>query len=271
MNDIFSFKRFFYLLKKQLFEKRLFLLGFSAIVVFLEISIYYLVGNVNQAAAILQLLSLFVLLIISPTILISFMMNSLSDKKSSIMALLLPVSFFEKWLMIFVLTFLIYLPVHLLILKFIDYNFVNYYRELIIQSKKFSVEYIDNTWAYLSFRINGGASLLANSMIFSIYCSGIFLLGILYFKNLSYFKTAIVLILALTFVLYGGNYITETIIGENSKLQFTDFGAWIQVQPSPFLIQGKMASSVVLTWFAKLVLPVSLWLIAILRFREKEI
>ena len=271
MNDIFSFRRFYYLLKKQLFEKRLFLLGFSVIVIFLEISIYYLVGKGNQSAALLQLLSLFVLLIISPTILISFMMNSLSDKKSSIMALLLPVSFFEKWLMIFMITFLIFLPAHLLILKFVDYNFVNHYKELAKQSKNYSNAFIDNSWTYLSFKLNGGASLVANSLIFSIYCSGIFLLGILYFKNLSYFKTAAVLILALTFVLFGGNYITETIIGENSKLQFNDFGAWIQVQPRPFLIQGKMISSVVLTWFVKLVLPVSLWLIAIVRFREKEI
>ncbi len=271
MNDIFSFRRFYYLLKKQLFEKRLFLLGFSTIVIFLEISIYYLVGSINQPAAQLQLPSLFVLLIISPTILISFLLNSLSDKKSSIMDLLLPVSFFEKWLMVFVITFLIFIPIHLLILKFVDYNFVNYYRELAKQSKNYGIEFIDNTWTYLSFRFNGGANVVGNYLLFSVYCSGIFLLGNLYFRNLSYFKTALVLILALTFVLYGGNYITESIIGENSKLQFNDFGAWIQVQPSPFLIQGKMASSVVLTWFAKLVLPLALWLIAILRFREKEI
>jgi hypothetical protein len=270
MNDIFSFRRFYYLLKKQIIEKRLFLLGISTIVIFLEISIYYLNGNIYQVSGNLQYLSLFVLLILSPTILISFILNSFSDIKTSIGALLLPVSFFEKWLMIFAIVFLTFVPSHLLILKFIDYSFVNHYKELAIESKQFTAKRIHDSWPYISYVFNGN-SYFSYYLMFSVYCSGIFLLGTLYFKNLSYFKTALVLILVLTFVLYGGNYITETIIGENSKLQFDDFGAWIQVQPRPFLIQGKMTSSVVLTWYAKLVLPLALWLIAILRFREKEI
>lgn len=271
MNDIFSFRRFLNLLRKQLFEKRLFLLGFSAIVIFLEISIYYLNGNIYQLSAQLQFLSLFVLLIISPTILISFVLNSFSDKKTSIGTLLLPVSFFEKWLTIFAIIFLIFIPSHLLILKLIDYGFVNHYKELAIQSKNFTIERLNNSWTYLSFRINEGASLLGNYLLFSVYISGIFLLGTLYFKSLSYFKTALVLIFLLTFVVYSSNYLTKTIIGENSNLQFNDFGAWIHVQPRPFLIQGKLLSSVVLTWFVKLILPLSIWLIAILRFKEKEI
>ena len=270
MNDIFSFRRFYYFLKKQIFEKRLFLLGISAIVIFLEISIYYLNGNIYQVSGNLQYLSLFILLILSPTILISFILNSFSDIKTSIGTLLLPVSFFEKWLMIFAIVFLIFVPSHLLILKFIDYCFVNHYKELAIESKQFTAKRIRDSWPYISYVFNGN-SFFSLYLIFSVYFSGIFLLGALYFKRLSYFKTALVLILVLIFVLYGGNYITKTIIGESSRLQFNDFGAWVHVQPRPFLIQGKMTSSVVLTWFAKLVLPLSLWLIAIVRFKEKEI
>jgi len=270
MNDIFSFRRFLNLLWKQLFEKRLFLLGFGVIVIFIEILIYFLTVDINQGSIQLQFLCLFLLLIISPTILVSLILNNFSDKKTSIVELLIPVSFFEKWLMIFIITFVIYLPSHLLILKLIDYSFVNQYRELAIQVKNFSSERVNDRWPYLSFALNGG-SHFANYLLISIYLSGIFLLGTLYFKNLSYFKTALVVILLLTLLVYTCNYLTRTIIGESCHLQFNDFGAWINVQPRPFIIRGTSFTGAILTWFTKLILPVCIWLIAILRFREKEI
>jgi hypothetical protein len=269
MKELFDFKRYMSLLKKILFENRVFLFGYSFIVIFLEVMIYFLNGNIYQQTTQLGIFSLFIILVLSPTVLVDFLMNDYSDKNKRIANIMVPVSRFENWLVIFTICYLIFLPIHIMILKFLDTVFIDYYRDLALQSKDFSLSQIEEKIKYLSFYKDYNVGILF--FVMSFYSTSIFLIGSLTFNRLSYFKTAFIFVLLYFSILYATKYITDYLIGSSVTLNFPSFDAIVNLSSDPIYVKNSAFLAFIIKWLLAAVIPIVLWLVALLRFKEKEI
>jgi hypothetical protein len=271
MNDIFSFKRFWYLLIKEIFEKRVFLLGMVGVTSIVFLLIYVSIDEDTEILQ-LQIISLFLGIIMGSTILVSYLLGSFSEKKLAVRFFVLPSSFFERWFCVILVTFFIYVPLILSILYFIDFYYINELREMALAKKKFSSSFIENKYRFIDLIINLKSDTGKGLLIVLSILTSAFTLGALYFNKLSYYKTALLIFLVFLFFVYGQNIITSYIVGEDIVLNIVDYGGaffTLKDAGSTFLKSSENISFL-LNNFVRIIFPLGLWLIALLRFKEKE-
>lgn len=273
MNDIFDFSRFSYLLKKVIFERKMLLIG-----LFLLVTVYvffvYSGGNGYTNSMMLQHFSLLVGIIFSPTILIGIILNYFSGKKSSVTFLTLPVSFFEKWLMVMVITFFIYVPLVIASIVIIDYYYVSKFRELALHELNMPLSVINQDLKYLSFDFHNQAFHLGLYIRSVFIISGLSLLGSLFFAKFSYVKFIIFVIVFFFGVITFQRFLFEIVIEKGTIGNMTDLArATIpsKVSSQPYFVQAESGIHTLVNGFMNFVFPVAIWLIALLRFKEKEI
>lgn len=272
MNDIFSFRRFWFFAIKEVFEKRIFLLGILGVTIIIFFLTYFS-GSENSDTIQHQHISLFLGIILGPAILVSFLLGSFSKKNGSIQFLTLPVSFFERWLVLILITFVIYIPTVLFFLYFIDYYFVSHFRELALVKNQIPAEIIDSKFKYIGFNFNPSNGIFKGYFLALSMLTGFFALGALYFKNLSFYKTALIVFLLFVAIIFYRNIVTKFIIGENINTNINDFANAIVIlkDSNRIFIASSESISFAINNFVKIILPVCLWLIALVGFKEKEI
>jgi hypothetical protein len=272
MNDIFSFKRFWFFAIKEFFEKRLLLMGFLCVTIIIFL-LTYSSGSENSEAIQYQHISLFLGMILGPAILVSFLLGSFSKKNSSVQFLTLPVSFFERWLVLVLITFVIYIPTVIFFLYFIDYYFVSYFRELALEKKQIPADVLDTKFKYIGFILNPKSGVFKGYLLALSVLTGFFALGALYFKNLSFYKTSLVVFFLFVSIVFFRNNVTKFIIGENINTNINDFANAVVIlkDNNRIFIASSEGIAFAMNSFVKVILPVCLWLIALLGFKEKEI
>ncbi|MCP9770033.1 hypothetical protein EGI22_19190 [Lacihabitans sp. LS3-19] len=271
MNDIFSFRRFWYLLRKEFVEKRVFLLGIVGVTLIIFL-LAYVSADVDNEIMQYQHICLFLGIILGPAILVSYMLGGFSGKSKSIQYLTLPSSFFERWFLIFFITFFLYVPFVLLSLNFFDFYFVSDLRELALR-KQFSAEVIDSKFKFIDSIINLKNGVFKGYLLVLIILTGLFTLGGLFFKKLSFYKTALLIFLVFVFIIYFRNITTAYILGEKINSNINNFGNVTVVLKNAERVYVSSSENIsfLINNFVRIVLPLSLWLIAMLRFKEKEI
>ena len=273
MNNTFDIRRFGFLIKKIIYEKGLILGGSFVLLVVLMLLIYGTSSAVKQSS--LPQNACFGLGLISPTVFVSILLNHFSRKSSAVAYLTLPCSHFEKWLTIFMLTVFIYLPLFLLTFKLIDTVFLNHYREVAVTKFQYMNYQLESDLPYLKYTFQAVKGVMPFSGFMACFfgLSGATVLGTLYFNQKSYIKTALVLVGF--FIVFGflANTLFGIIIGESTSTGIFTFDKALVTNESKrqFSVEAPEAIKNLVKYFLLVFIPAALWLIGLVRLRDREL
>jgi hypothetical protein len=263
MNNIFSVPRFALLLKKTLLERPMQLLGLSALSLAVVFFTYVLVKSLvgfEQA----QVISYILGLVGGGCFLASFVFGYFSSNAMGASFLTLPASHFEKWLSAVLITGVFYVLLFLLFFRLIDTVFVSIYHHSLDVNGPFYKQLYEQVQL---FPYDGFVAV--KSAIMFVNFAGAMLVGCLYFNKVSFIKVAL-LIAAFWLGAYTVNLIIAKAMFQNVENAMPYFLVWINVDTQ----QGKVELPSNIMQMVKLliqyIIPLSLWLLAFLRLREKE-
>ncbi len=272
MSNTFDIRRFSFLFKKTIYERRLALIGFFVLLMVLILLIY---SQSRTGSSPLQYLSAVIGLVLGPSIIVNILLNNFSKKSEATSYLTLPCSHFEKWLVVFVITVFIYLPLFLALFKVIDTLYIDYYRELSVTKFNYTPKQLEDNLPYLKYSLDDSnnslpfLNFLSNFFLFG----GIALLGSLYFNQKSYIKTALVFLAFAVIGSFFNSIIYKTIIGETVSLNFSDFTNVTVINQDlkkfPLVVSASFSNFI--KFITLIFLPVALWIIGLVRFRDKEL
>lgn len=276
MNNTFNFRRFGLLLRKTIYEKGLVLGGTLVLVTVLIVFAYSSVQTARQSSFAQNMG--FVIGLFSVTVWVNILLNNFSKKSVAASYLTLPCSHFEKWLSVFVITVLVYLPLFLGVFKIIDTLFLDHYRELAISKFHYSAKQIEIDLPYLTY--NFIDKTLINRMPFSIFLAcffglgGIAVVGSLYFNQKSYIKSALVFLGLFVAFSFLGDLLFSFIIGEK-----TTTSGILNLTKAVVTTENKKAYPInateliknLIKYFMMIFIPAALWLIGLVRFGDKEL
>jgi len=263
MNDVFSWKRFFHLLKKALLERPVQTFGFTGLILALTLITYFIIRTQMGLAA-AQILTFIWGLTGGGAFLASMAFAYFSSNANGSSYLSLPASQFEKWLCAFIIAMILYPIVYLLFFRTVDATFVElYHRGLDPESPLYKREYDDvQVFSFV------GWQAIKVYPIFLILSSAA-QLGSLYFNKAPFIKTAL-WFCGICLGLFLINWLFAVIL----------FGKIDGAVPfrSVDILVGKEVGSVELPkiifvsvqralWYA---IPALFWILSLVRLREKE-
>lgn len=273
MNNIFNFRRFGLLLRKTIYEKGLVLGGTFVLLIAIMLFLYWQVKNINSSQ-VFQNLCLGVGLI-CPAFLVSFLLNNFSKKSNAASFLTLPCSHFEKWLSVFMIVVLIYLPLFLLTLKIIDTSFINHYREIAITKFHWDAKRIATSFPYIKYHFEDTEGQFPIDVFLSLYLilGSISILGSLYFNQKSLIKTAIACLVFAMIFSFLGRVMFELILGEKVSVSIFNLTKAIitNKDQTNFTISAQEPVKHFINSFMLIAIPFALWAISLVRFRDKEL
>jgi hypothetical protein len=268
MNNTFELKRFGLVFKKLLFERSLWIGGVFSLVVLLTWYVYAVTsGNTTNVQIVSQAESFTIGLVIGGVLLINTAFNYFSNQNEGYTYLLLPASFFEKWLSGLLLLTL-FVGCFLLFFRTLDTIYMANFRAQ-MPLKNYSPDEFKRVYdsaKAMPFRGNG----LSLTYTFFLTITGVTALSSLYF-NKAAVPRSLLLFFGFTVVVYLINAkIADAIFGTETCGHFPQIYLIsikktheVVVLPPPFW----SIYTVILDYF----LPTILWLIALVRMREKEI
>lgn len=273
MNNIFDFRRFGLLLRKTIYEKGLVLGGTFVLLIAIMLFLYWQVKNINSSQVYQNLC--FGIGFIYPAFLVSFLLNNFSKKSNAASYLALPCSHFEKWLSVFIIVVLIYLPLFLLTLKIIDTSFINHYREIAITKFHWDAKRIATSFPYIKYRFEDteGQFPIDIFLSLSLILGSISILGSLYFNQKSLIKTAIVCLGFILFFSFLGGVVFELILGEKVSVSIFNLTKAVITNKyqTSFTLFAQKPVKYFVNYFILIFIPFALWAISLVRFREKEL
>lgn len=263
MNNIFSFTRFGWLMKKTFSERPVQLLGFTVISMLVSLAVYIffkLTGDFEVA----QNASFMMGLIVGGSFLASMVFNYFSTNAAGASFLTLPASQLEKWLCGVVITGILYVGLFLLFFRLMDLSFIALYHKGLDPEKPFYQELYDAVQVY---PFNGATASPIFMMFFNF--AGTMLIGAFYFNRAPFIKTA----LALCVICFGGfllNILIANIFFKNVNSAFPYFFVWLEVgkETGRMEIEGSLHRAIMAVF--QYILPVILWGLAYLRLKEKQ-
>lgn len=273
MNNTFNFRRFGLLLRKTFHEKGLVLGGILVLSIAL-ITFSYSSSSTLRQSAFAQSMG-FTIGLFGVTIFVNILLNIFSKKSAAASYLSLPCSHFEKWLVVFVSTCLIFLPIFLILLKVIDTLFIDYYRELAVSKYHYSATQIETSLAYLAYTFEEKDNLSRMPFWFFLPAffglGGVAVVGSLYFNQKSYIKSALVFLGLAIVLVFSVSTLYGTVIGEKTAMMsFTK--AFITTQKEKhYTVNASESIQQIVKYFIMVFIPVVLWLIGLVRFSDKEI
>lgn len=259
MNNTFSFTRFFRLFAKHTREQWRTYLMSAAVLIGILIILFSLFAYSNNGAVPVkfQIVYFFIFLIFSGTIFTSMIFSELGDKKKAIPALTLPVSHFERFLVAWIYSFVIFQVVF--IACFFAVNSIT------VQIGNHN-PLIHNEVMQLDFKID---------VIFFLYVAfialhAVTLLGAIYFEKLHFVKTAFILFIFLAllslvnYIMIHGMFnsgVHPTAPFKNLNLDGNN--AYSQIHPNP------TADTIFIVMIY--VLTLLLWITAYFKLKEKQV
>jgi len=263
MNDTFNIKRFTWLCKKTIAERPIQNIGVTVLLLILSFILYVVAKKIFGFEP-AQNLTFFWGLVGGSCFLASFVFGYFSSNASGSSYLTLPVSFLEKWLCGILISGVFYLLIFLSFFHLMDVVFVAAYHKSLDPTSLFYKQQYESVY---TFDLNG----IIAWRVYPLYLvlTGSMLTGGLYFNKISFVKTGITICIVVLLI-FGLNWLIATFLFNNVN----DASPYDHVT----LLVGKEKGTLILP--AKIdnlfhtavafILPAILWLLPLLRLREKE-
>lgn len=263
MSDIFSLKRFGSLLKKTLLERPVQITGVVVLLLVLSFALYVIAKNIFGIHA-AQHMTFVWGLAGGGFFLASFVFGYFNSNASGSSYLTLPASFLEKWLCGILLAGVFYLTLFLLFFHLIDVIFVGLYHRSLDPNSLFYKQQYESVF---TFDMNG---ILAGKVYFMFATlTGAMLTGGLYFNKTAIVKTAIAICLFVG-ALLGINWLLGLMLFESIKEAGIFDHVTLAVGKAEGVVLLPPGTENFIRYSICYFLPAVLWLLPLLRLREKE-
>lgn len=263
MNDIFSIKRFWLLLKKTLVERPIQTAGVTVLLLILSFIFYVIVKKLAGFGP-AQNLTFVWGMAGGGCFLASLVFGYFGNNAIGSSYLTLPASYLEKWLCGILIVGILYPLIFLPFYHLVDAVFVEaYHKSLDPTSPIYKLQYE----SVYTFDLNGVISHKVYSLF--LLLTGSMLTGALYFNKIPFIKTGIAFCIAI-FAIYGLNWLIASVL-------FNDLS-----EAAPFhhviILVGKEKGTLILParlenyfFYAQAFgIPAIMWLLPLVRLREKE-
>ncbi len=263
MNNVFNLRRFSWLLRKNIMERPVQLLGLILLVIALEIMIYAFCKAVS-GFDLAQSASFVLGLTGGGCFLASFVYSHFATNASGSSYLTLPASAFEKWLCGVLITGIVYTAIFLLFYKIMDTVFISFYHKNLDPNGPFYKELYD---AVQPFQIGGFVASRTYIMFFNF--AGCMLIGTLYFNKSPFIKVAL-LVCGICFGAFLINLLMANMFFKDVNSAFPYFFVYVTEgnQTGRLELPAKTLRNLNIVF--EYILPSVLWLLALLRLKEKE-
>ena len=268
MNDIFNLHRFGLQFKKTLFEQPLQtfgLLGLAFIATFLLYHPY----NAKTLSISREPDTMFFILFLSGGSLVFFLFSQFSDNAKGYNYLMLPSSYLEKWLCGFITSCVLFFGIYLVFFRLFDsYQVTTFHRELLAKAKDYSPEMVQNYLQQVQVQAYDSPVFKTVFSLFFIM-TGVTALGSLYFNKNAFVKIFIVLMVSLWAYIYFNGVILEYFFKSIPISHTTSFDVVFLEKGGTIALPKAYRDIVDFVFYYGL--PTALWLIVLIRLREKEI
>ncbi|WP_300601282.1 hypothetical protein [Niabella sp.] len=263
MSDLFNAKRFALLLRKTIAEKPMQTIGVAALLLVLSVILYAIVKKMAGFDA-AQKITFFFGLAIGTPFLASFVFGYFNRNAIGCSYLTLPVSYVEKWLSGILIAGIFYPVIFLLVYHLTDVVFVSVYHSSLDPNSVFYKQQYERVYTFdlnniVAWRIYG----------FFLFYTGAMFVGGLYFNKTAFIKTAIV-VTVLFLLIMGMNWVMATLLFQHVQ----DAAPYNRVSLSIGKETGTLALPTrwqhIFYYGLAFVLPIGLWFLPLIRFREKE-
>jgi len=262
MNDILSLSRFGWLLRKIFLERTALVLG-SMLLCFVVTLVFYGMIMLLQGISEAQNDAFLIGLTLGGALMASVVFGYFNSNATGVSFLTLPASVLEKWLSGVVIIGL-YFFLFLVYFRLIDLAFVaQYHHNLNTHSPYYKLQYeLVNILRFTD------STATQNFMMFFNF-TGIMMLGALFFDKAAFIKTAMVIcsILVAGFLL---NLLIINLLIKNVQTAFPFSIVWLWVGKDRARLELSPENTDKVKIVFRFVLPAILWLLSLLRLKEKE-
>jgi hypothetical protein len=266
MNDIFDIKRFGLVFKKLIFEKSLNLIGSFVLVALFAWIVYHLNGDMSEGWRMAQVPSFLPSLVFGGIYWVSVGFNHFSDKTEGYGFLTLPASHLEKWLSVVVLTG-IFLVSFCLFFRVMDASYMSYFRTHLNPNMKNFKDFYDSAQVMPFWgNIKG---IMSETLAYFLVSTGIMAVGSVYFDKMALVKTMFIFACIILLCQFLNSNITSILFQNDINTHL--FWNNVSIKSTGEVIILPRNINQIKTTFFSNVLPIILWLIALVRLREKEI
>lgn len=265
MNDTFNFRRFGLLFKKTLLEQSIQTFGLLALA-FVATFLLYRPYNTNLIRFGDQEQTLHLVLFLGGGSLSFFMFNHYSENTKGYSHLLLPSSYFEKWLSGFTIC-LLFLGIYLAFFRLIDSTYVNAFFDELAHSKNAPRDTMVNFSKQLQI-LSYNTYSFQNSLALFFILTGATAVGSLYFNKNAFVKIFIAIMFLIWSYIFLNAMIAEYFF-QNILIVRNFFGGVYLINDGIVVLPQVYQN--ILTILFNYCLPIALWFIALIRLREKEI
>jgi hypothetical protein len=267
MNDILNLNRFSLLLKKTILERPVQIAGLMGFILcftfILYAAILYTIPFDYRPA---QNLSFIWGLVGGGTVLSSFVFGYFNTNASGSSYLTLPASALEKWLCGVLIAGVFFLIIFLGFFRLIDYSFVTAYHNGLDKHSPVYQRLYDQVYIY-PFTNN---NVVEKILVMWVNFAGAMLVGSLYFNRVAIVKVALV-VCGVLGIIYGLNLVLANIFFSNVDVAFPYYNVMIKVKSEVGTVSLPHTAMLVSDTFINYILPITLWLTAFIRLKEKEI
>ena len=263
MNNVFNIKRFGWLFRKTIMERPVQLLGLMLLVIAIDIMIYAFCRAVTDFE-VAQNASFILGLVGGGCFMASFVYSHFGSNASGSSFLTLPASTFEKWLCGVVITGVFYVLIYLLFFRLMDSIFIYMYHKDLNPNRPFYKEMYDSAQplSLLGFVANKTYMMFLNF-------AGFMLVGTLYFNKAPFIKVALI-VCAICFGSFLLNILLANMFFGHVNGAFPFYFVYINEHEQNARLELTTGTLKSISQVFEYVLPAILWLLALIRLKEKE-
>lgn len=265
MNEIFQLNRFYYLFKKLLYEKKGHFIGAFVLIFAFVMFLYNSSGNIRDGHFYNQAESFSIGLVICGGIWISISLNYFSPNEEGYSYLTLPASYFEKWLTV-VLTGVLFFIIYCIGFRIWDMAMTAYFKAHVDTHAYFYKKILPEI-KVMSFNMEDNI-YLSMPYLFFLNLTALVAVGGLYFNRLAWVKACLFAIGFFWVYIFIFNQAGVFLFSKEITSFFYIDG--IRIDGEKYIIYDEPYRTF-RTIFFYAILPILLWIIALVRMKEKEI
>lgn len=265
MNEIFQLNRFYYLFKKLLYEKKGHFIGAFVLVFAFVMFLYSSSGSIKEGRFYEPTEAFSIGLIICGSLWISISLNYFSPKEEGYSYLTLPASYFEKWLTV-VLTGILFFVIYCICFRIWDIAMTEYFKAHVDTQAKFYKKLLPEI-KVMSFNMKDSLYVKRTYLIF-LNTMALVAVGGLYFNRIAWVKACLFII--------GSFFVYSFIFNQAGAFLFSKeitsffYIDGIRIDGEKYITYDEPYRTF-RTIFFYAILPILLWIIALVRMKEKEI
>ena len=263
MNDVFSLRRFGWLMRK-IFLERIMQVAGTILLCFTVTFMVYAMTRLLQGVQVGQNGAFLVGLTLGGSLMASVVFNYFNNNAMGASFLTLPASLLEKWLSGILIVGVLYFLLFLAFFRLVDFAFVWQYHHSLDHHAPYYKEQYEavNLMSFTEFTAWGNYVMFLNF-------AGIMMLGSLFFNKAAFIKTALFICVVIVgaFLL---NLLVINLLIKNTQTAFPFSVVWIWVGKERASIELSPENADKIKIIFRFVLPAILWSLSLLRLKEKE-